>query len=94
MCSLSKQNASFVAAGTFSRLSTICSELLIFIKTQQEYKCAQGTNIDASLFEMFLLAVLVCLPGSISKLAICFLLCLLLWEISTYYSSLNPEPQN
>lgn len=72
MCSLSKQNASFVTAGTFSRLSIICSKLIIFIKTQQEYKCAPCTNIDASLFKMFLLAFLICLPCSISNLLFVF----------------------
>lgn len=61
MCSLSKQNASFVTAGTFSRLSIICSKLIIFIKTRQEYKCAQCTNIDASF-----------LPCSISNLLFVF----------------------
>lgn len=72
MCSLLKQNACFVIAGIFWWLSITCSKLIIFTKTPQEYKCAQVTNADTSLFKMFWPTVLICLTGSVSKFTIWF----------------------
>lgn len=91
MCSLLKQNACFVTVGTFWWLFIICSKLIIFIKTPQEYKCAQVTNGDVSLFKMPWPTVLIHLTSSVSKFTVFYPS--LVTDILQSHISLNPESQ-